>query len=85
MTAEFTPTTEQVRDGYATDPEDDYRNPISAPANFRAAERAFDRWLAEHDTEIRTQAEREAQQAYNRGYRDSSRDWQRAGDGMGIA
>lgn len=43
---EFTPTTEQVRDGYAIDPEDEYRDPINAPANRRANERYFDRWLA---------------------------------------
>ena len=48
---EFIPTTKQVRDGYAEDPEGDYHNPISAPANFLSLQRAFDRWLAQHDAE----------------------------------
>lgn len=43
--ADFTPTTAQVRSGYACDPEGEYRDPINAASNQRWAERAFDRWL----------------------------------------
>ena len=54
-TDEYTPTTEQVRDGYSIDPEDEYRDPINASANRRWAAHAFDRWLAAHDAEIRAE------------------------------
>ena len=43
--SEFTPTTQQVRDGYRYDPEDEYRDPIGAPQRSAEAGRAFDRWL----------------------------------------
>ena len=75
MAAEFVPTTKQVRDGYAEDPEGDYHNPISAPANFRAAQQAFDRWLAKHDAErdLRSAAMiMEAVGLINRGLLDSA-------------
>ena len=29
--SEYSPTTQQVRDGYRYDPEDEYRDPIGAP------------------------------------------------------
>lgn len=51
--SEFTPTTEQVRSGYATDPEAEYRNPVNYPAEEHENGRAFDRWLAQHDHEVR--------------------------------
>ena len=50
---EFTPTTEQVRSAYAHDPEAEYRDPIGFPAMQRENLRAFDRWLAAHDAEVR--------------------------------
>ena len=43
--SDYTPTTQQVRDGYRYDPEDDYRNPLQAGANAERAGRDFDRWL----------------------------------------
>lgn len=49
------PSTEQVREAYSIDPMDEYRDPISAPANRRANERYFDRWLAAHDERVRTE------------------------------
>ena len=49
---EYVPTTEQVRDGYSIDPEDEYCDPINASFNRRWAARAFDRWLAEHDAAL---------------------------------
>lgn len=55
MTAErdeYTPTTEQVRLHYATDPEAEYHDPMGYPLTVKANERAFDRWLAEHDREV---------------------------------
>ncbi|QIK64131.1 hypothetical protein G7068_13690 [Leucobacter viscericola] len=47
MSEGYTPTTEQVRSGYASDPVGEYHDPINAAANERAAARGFDRWLAE--------------------------------------
>ena len=51
--SEFTPTTEQVRSAYAHDPEAEYRDPVGFPAMQRENLRAFDRWLAAHDAEVR--------------------------------
>ena len=42
---DWTPTTQQVRDKYRYDPEDDYRNPLHAGANAERAGRDFDRCL----------------------------------------
>lgn len=58
MHDDYTPTTDEVRDGYATDPESEYYDPIGYPAYARGLRRAFDRWLAAHDREV---AERAAQ------------------------
>ena len=44
MSGEFTPTTEQVRDGYRYDPEAEYHDPIT-PHHVTNG-RAFDRWYA---------------------------------------
>lgn len=52
MSAEWTPTTEQVRDGYASDPEYEYNNPDMAPMAERENKKAFDRWLAARDLEM---------------------------------
>jgi hypothetical protein len=52
MIEEWTPTTEQVRDGYAIDPEAEHHDPIGYPQWERYARRAFDRWLAAHDAEL---------------------------------
>ena len=43
--SDWTPTTEQVRNGYRYDPEDDYYNPLQAGANAERNARDFDRWL----------------------------------------
>lgn len=51
---QFTPTTEQVRDGYAHDPESEYRDPLTNHTNNN--KRAFDRWLAAHDAEVKAEA-----------------------------
>lgn len=51
MSDEFTPTTEQVRHGYAVDPEAEYRDPLTNHTAW--GERAFDRWLVQHDQAIR--------------------------------
>lgn len=52
----FTPTTEQVREGYADDPTAEYYDPLT---NHTALNRrAFDRWLVQHNAII-AQAERE--------------------------
>lgn len=56
MPSEYTPTTEQIRNAYVIDEADEYRDPISAPANRRANERYFDRWLAEHDARVKAEA-----------------------------
>ena len=46
-----TPTTEQVRQGYAWD---------TSPGNPADSRVAFDRWLTAHDAEVRTAALEEA-------------------------
>jgi hypothetical protein len=56
MSDKWMPTTEQVRTAYAIDSEDEYRDPINAPANRRANERYFDRWLAAHDAQVAAHA-----------------------------
>ena len=55
----FTPTTQQVRDGFRFDPEDEWRDPVGAIMRAIEAGRAFDRWLAAHDAELREQIARE--------------------------
>jgi hypothetical protein len=52
IVAEYTPTTEQVRDGYACDPEAEYRDPVGYGSYEQDLRRAFDRWLADHDREV---------------------------------
>lgn len=47
--AEYTPSTDQVREGFATDPIADYHDPLTNHA--AEGRRAFDRWLAQHDAE----------------------------------
>lgn len=51
---DFTPTTEQVRDGSAIDPEAEYRDPLTNHTPY--GQRAFDRWLAEHDRAVSERA-----------------------------
>lgn len=48
--SDWTPTTEQVRYGFAVDPEAEYRDPLTN--HTLHGERAFDRWLAAHDAEV---------------------------------
>lgn len=55
-TNEFTPTPEQARAGYASDPVYEYHHPINAAHNERRAARAFDRML----DKVRADAVREA-------------------------
>lgn len=52
--AEYTPTTEQVREGFAEDPVAEYHDPITNHAAH--GRRAFDRWLAAHDREVAERA-----------------------------
>ena len=54
--SDWTPTTQQVRDGYRYDPEDDYHNPLQAYANAERNGRAFDRWLEQVKSEARAGA-----------------------------
>lgn len=54
MSDEFTPTTEQVRDGYRYDPEAEWRDPITPHHIING--RAFDRWLAAHDRVVAANA-----------------------------
>jgi len=56
MAEEYTPRTEDVRRGYASDPEAEYRDPVGYPAWERQCRAMFDRWLAAHDAEIRESA-----------------------------
>ena len=54
--SDWIPTTQQVRDGYRYDPEDEYRNPLHAGANAERAGRDFDRWLEQVKAETRDDA-----------------------------
>lgn len=54
MADDYTPTTEQVRDGYAKDPLAEYNNPLVDHAHYGRL--AFDRWLAAHDVEVAEKA-----------------------------
>ena len=45
---EYTPTTEDVRNGYVHDSEAEYYDPEGYPSSVAEAKRAFDRWLAAH-------------------------------------
>ena len=51
--SDWTPTTQQVRDGYRYDPEYDYYNPLHASANVELRGLAFDRWLDHVKAEAR--------------------------------
>ena len=51
MSGTFTPTTEQVEDGYARDPEYEYHHPTDT-GYLAENHRAFRRWLAEHDRQV---------------------------------
>ena len=61
--SDYTPTTQQVRDGYRFDPEEDYYNPLQAGANTERAGRDFDRWLKQVKAE-----------AWEEGYRQGIED-----------
>ena len=54
--SDYTPTTQQVRDGYRYDPEYDYYNPLEAGANVELRGLAFDRWLEQVKAEARADA-----------------------------
>lgn len=73
MSDEFTPTTEQVRDGYRYDPEAEWRDPITPHHIING--RAFDRWLAAHDRVVAANAWDEG---YGQGVRDNERDMEPA-------
>lgn len=66
--SDYTPTTEQVRDGYRYDPEAEYHDPVT-PHHVTSG-RAFDRWYA---AEVR-KAKAEAWEAgYNACHEDCQR------------
>lgn len=52
---EYTPTTAQVREAYAIDPEYEYHQPDD-PGYVHRNRRAFDRWLASRDAEVKCAA-----------------------------
>lgn len=74
--SEWTPTTEQVRSGFASDPEGEYRDPINAASNQRWAEKAFDRWLADHDERVKAEAKAEVLE-------EAAREWAADPDAWG--
>ena len=76
---DYTPDTDEVREVWVWQ---DYENGYHGPCPRDPAE--FDRWLAEHDAELSANASANSQSAYDRGYRDSDRDWRQAGDGKGL-
>src|SRR5699024_411690 len=46
MSDQYTPTTQQVEDGFSHEPEYEYANPIGYGAQVQSNRRAFRRWLA---------------------------------------
>lgn len=76
MSDEYTPTTAQVRDGFAIDPIAEYHDPLTN--HTEPGRRAFDRWLAEHDREVAAEALDDAADAYYNNVSGSkSRPWAR--------
>lgn len=72
---QFTPTTEQVRDGYRFDSEVDYYDPVNAGSIAAQNGRAFDRWLAENDAKVKAEAWDEGHEA-GVGHGKDIADWQ---------
>ena len=50
--SEYTPTTQQVEDGFAHEPEYEFHNPVGYGSHVQSNRRAFKRWLAAHDAEV---------------------------------
>ena len=61
---EFTPTIKAVRDAYAYAAHDPSEDDPDSDEHYRE----FDRWLAQHDAEVRKQVEEEVAQAIERRY-----------------
>ena len=70
MSDEHTPTTEQVEDGFAHDPDSEYRNPVGYGAEVAANRRAFRSWLAVHDREVAAKALEDAAEFLGKGQVD---------------
>ena len=61
LNAPYTPTTDQIREGYAHDPESDYRDPLTDHAAVHR--RSFNQWLTKHDAEVAATAKAEQREA----------------------
>lgn len=61
---EYTPTMKQIEDGYAHDPESEYRDPVNYGSTVAANRRAFRRALEAHDREVTAEVLREAADEY---------------------
>ena len=66
MTDYYTPTTEQVENGYAYDPEYEHYHPDD-PGYHHANRRAFRRWLADHDAALIESLAERAESEFARG------------------
>ena len=66
--SDWTPTTEQVRDGYRYDPEYDYYHPLEAGANVELRGLAFDRWLSQVKAEAWCEGKRASDTAWEHIY-----------------
>jgi hypothetical protein len=56
LIGEYRPTTEQIEDAYAHDPEAEWHDPINYGSEVKANRRVFRRWLADHDAEVAAKA-----------------------------
>ena len=52
----YTPTTQQVEDGFAHEPEYEYHNPVGYGSHVQSNRRAFKRWLAALIREAKAEA-----------------------------
>lgn len=66
--SEYTPTTRQIEDGFAHEPEYEYHNPVGYGAHVQSNRRAFQRWLAEVERAA-------AEKAWEEGFDAHDKDW----------
>ena len=76
---DYTPTTEEVRDGYELNASDLCRQPLGHRDHYAE----FDRWLAEHDRQVKAEAWAEGVKS-ERDYQWRCEDADAAGQGVMI-
>jgi hypothetical protein len=68
LIGEYRPTTEQIEDAYAHDPEAEWHDPINYGLEVKANRRVFRRWLADHDAGVAAKALRDAATEWDEWY-----------------